>query len=118
MSQQPMNKTGGEEGSLATGVDTGGIAPGGTVHSAAKENPQAEEGRSFVNNQSAAAGGQDEDRIDTDGDGRTRARPALIARTRSEGPALRRPLFYARWVASRSHAECGDGVPIIAFACS
>jgi len=72
MSQQPMNKTGGEEGSLATGVDTGGIAPGGTVHSAAKENPQAEEGRSFVNNQSAAAGGQDEDRIDTDGDGRTR----------------------------------------------
>lgn len=70
MGEQSFNKNSDAEG-LATGVDTGGIAPGGTVHTGAKPNPQTEEHRSFQSGQTGETGGSDE-RIDTDGDGRTR----------------------------------------------
>jgi hypothetical protein len=70
MGDEAMNKITGAKTSAASGIDPGGIAPGGTVHSDAKSNPQTEESRSFQ-------AGQDDktakdDRIDTDGDGRTR----------------------------------------------
>jgi len=67
MSENAMNKG----PSAASGIDPGGIAPGGPVHSNAKPNPQADEGRSFQPDQDAKTGGED-DRIDTDGDGRKR----------------------------------------------
>lgn len=57
--------------SLATGVDTGATQPGGQVEGGSKPNPQAEEARSFRPEQGGQSGSSDE-RIDTDGDGRTR----------------------------------------------
>ena len=61
-------------GSLATGVDTGATQPGGQVEGGAKPNPQTEEGRSFQADQGGKTGqsGGSSERIDTDGDGRTR----------------------------------------------
>ncbi len=60
-----------DKGNLATGVDPGAAQPGGAVPSGAKPNPQADEGRSFQPDQAGQGASQD-DRIDTDGDGRTR----------------------------------------------
>ncbi len=71
MGHETMNTNTGKD-SLATGVDTGGIAPGGQVEGGAKPNPQTEEGRSFRADQDGKTGGPGEERIDTDGDGRTR----------------------------------------------
>ncbi len=71
MGDDAMNKVGGDNDSLASGIDPGGVAPGGVVHSGAKPNPQADEGRSFVADQAGETGGEDE-RVDTDGDGRKR----------------------------------------------
>lgn len=71
MSQEPLNKVAGEKDTLASGVDPGGVQPGGDVPGGAKPNAQTEESRSFQTGQVDKTGGEDE-RIDTDGDGRTR----------------------------------------------
>jgi len=71
MGDEAMNKVSGDKASLASGIDPGGVAPGGDVPSGAKSNPQTEEDRSFKAGQVDKAGGEG-DRVDTDGDGRTR----------------------------------------------
>ena len=69
-----MNTLKNDDKSTATGVDPGGATPGGPLHSNARPNPQADEGRSFQPDPDDQRGqtGSKEDRIDTDGDGRTR----------------------------------------------
>ena len=55
------------DNSAASGIDPGGVAPGGTVHTGAKPNPQADEARSFQADEGVKTSSQD-DRIDTDED--------------------------------------------------
>ncbi len=70
MGDQSFNKND-DNKNLATGVDTGAIGPGGEVQNGSKPNPQTEEVRSFKTEQGEGGEGSGE-RIDTDGDGRTR----------------------------------------------
>jgi hypothetical protein len=71
MSEEPMNKVGGDKATPASGIDPGSVQPGGEVPSSAKPNLQTEEARSFKTGKVDNTGAED-DRIDTDGDGRTR----------------------------------------------
>ena len=60
-----MNNVGTDKDSLASGVDPGAAAPGGTVHTGAKPNPQVDEARSFQADEGAKTSAQD-DRVDSD----------------------------------------------------
>ena len=53
------------DNSAASGIDPGAVAPGGTVHTGAKPNPQVDEARSFQADEGAKTSAPD-DRIDSE----------------------------------------------------